>query len=53
VHSPGISVSTLVLGFAAVIVFVVVVALAQGIGQAGGAGICEALFSIDCKAIGR
>jgi hypothetical protein len=52
-HSPGISVSTLVLGFAAVIAFVLIVALAQGIGQAGGGGICEALFSIDCKAVGR
>ena len=40
-HSPGISVSTLVLGFAAAIAFVLLVTLAQGIGETIGGGIHE------------
>lgn len=40
-HSPGISVNTIVLGFLAVIAFVLVVALAQGIGEQLGGGFHE------------
>ena len=50
-HSPGISVNPFVIGLA-VIAFIVIVALAQGIGQSAGNGICEALFP-GCQAVGQ
>ncbi len=40
-HSPGISVNALVLGFIAVLAFVLIAALAQGIGEQLGGGMHE------------
>jgi hypothetical protein len=42
-HSPGISLSTLVLGLLIVVAFVLVVMLAQGIGESLGGGMREYL----------